>query len=79
MTLIADVTASSLADLMDHSFASDSVRVAFAGDLFECENDEESWQTLSSDVELQSFHRERIKKMVDIIVPGHGKPFTVAK
>lgn len=57
--------------------------VVVAGDLFENETDlsnDEVWKSAGSDCEeLQRFNRERILRMADWIVPGHGPMFKVEK
>lgn len=50
-----------------------------AGDLFECCDDENSWQNLSMDPALQEIHRQKALQSADIIIPGHGRPFTVCR
>lgn len=49
------------------------------GDLFECSDDEGSWQELSMDAALQDVHRQRALQSADIIIPGHGQPFRVLR
>ncbi|XP_075597661.1 metallo-beta-lactamase domain-containing protein 1, partial [Balearica regulorum gibbericeps] len=51
--------------------------VVVAGDLFEKEEDEEEWRTLSEDPAKQERSRRRVLAMADVIVPGHGPPFRV--
>ncbi|NXW12045.1 MBLC1 protein, partial [Fregetta grallaria] len=51
--------------------------VVVAGDLFEKEEDEEEWRTLSEDPRKQERSRRRVMAMADVIVPGHGPPFRV--
>ena len=46
-----------------------------AGDIFENENDLSIWQSLSSNIAMQQQSRERIVKLADYVVPGHGKMF----
>ncbi|XP_041034905.1 metallo-beta-lactamase domain-containing protein 1 isoform X2 [Carcharodon carcharias] len=53
--------------------------VVVAGDLFEREDDEGSWQPLSENPELQAKHRDRVRSLADVIIPGHGAPFRVIK
>ncbi|KFP60134.1 Metallo-beta-lactamase domain-containing protein 1, partial [Cariama cristata] len=48
-----------------------------AGDLFEKEEDEEEWRTLSEDPRKQEESRQRVMAVADVIVPGHGPPFRV--
>lgn len=48
-----------------------------AGDLFECCEDEDSWQDLSMDTALQEVNRRKALQSADIIIPGHGLPFRV--
>lgn len=50
-----------------------------AGDLFERCDDEDSWQELSVDTALQEVHRQKALQSVDIIIPGHGRPFRVLR
>lgn len=49
--------------------------VAIAGDLFECKDDEECWKEFSQCVSKQKMNRDKIREMVDYIVPGHGAMF----
>ncbi|NXI89872.1 MBLC1 protein, partial [Psophia crepitans] len=51
--------------------------VVVAGDLFEKEEDEEEWRTLSEDPAKQERSRRRVLAVADVIVPGHGPPFRV--
>jgi len=51
--------------------------VGICGDLFECENDDGTWQTVSENIEMQSNNREKILKICDHIVPGHGPMFKI--
>ncbi|NXE58159.1 MBLC1 protein, partial [Casuarius casuarius] len=51
--------------------------VVVAGDLFEREGDEGTWQGLSEDPARQEASRRRVLAMADVIVPGHGPPFRV--
>ncbi|XP_051900512.1 metallo-beta-lactamase domain-containing protein 1 [Pristis pectinata] len=53
--------------------------VVVAGDLFEREDDEQSWRELSENPELQARHRDRVRTLADVIIPGHGPPFRVTK
>lgn len=59
--------------------------VAITGDLFEYKNDwvttdtSEAWEPWSQDKELQMRSREKIWKLADYIVPGHGDIFPVDK
>lgn len=50
-----------------------------AGDLFESSADEESWRELSLNPTQQQLHRQRALQTADIIIPGHGPPFTVRR
>ncbi|KAK7909393.1 hypothetical protein WMY93_014077 [Mugilogobius chulae] len=50
-----------------------------AGDLFENHCDESSWRELSLNPELQHQHRQRALQRAQVIIPGHGAPFTVSK
>ena len=50
--------------------------VAICGDLFECKDDDGTWQEVSVDQELQSKNRESIIELCDFIVPGHGPMFS---
>lgn len=62
---------------------SDKGVVAITGDLFENErdiNDDSIWKAAGSDNEkLQTENREKIMKIADWIVPGHGQMFQVKK
>ena len=49
--------------------------VVVCGDLFEKENDENEWQSLSECVKLQEENRARILQLADYVVPGHGAIF----
>ncbi|XP_072905036.1 metallo-beta-lactamase domain-containing protein 1 [Hemitrygon akajei] len=53
--------------------------VVVAGDLFEREDDEQDWRELSENPELQARHRDRVRALADVIIPGHGPPFRVTK
>lgn len=53
--------------------------ILIAGDLFECCEDEDSWQDLSMDTALQEVNRQKALQSADIIVPGHGLPFRVIR
>ncbi|KAG8430537.1 hypothetical protein GDO86_020423, partial [Hymenochirus boettgeri] len=53
--------------------------VAVAGDLFEREEDKDTWQQLSENPQIQEVNRAAILKMADVIIPGHGPPFRVIK
>ncbi|CAH2272752.1 metallo-beta-lactamase domain-containing 1 [Pelobates cultripes] len=53
--------------------------VAVAGDLFEREEDHDSWRQLSEDPETQERNRTALLKVADVIVPGHGPPFKVIR
>ncbi|KAL1506567.1 hypothetical protein ABEB36_005903 [Hypothenemus hampei] len=64
-------------------FNNNDVLYAITGDLFEKEEDLENdniWISAGSDNEqLQRDNREKILKLVDFIVPGHGPMFQVPK
>ena len=49
--------------------------VVVCGDLFEKENDENDWKSLSECVKLQEENRARILQLADYVVPGHGAIF----
>lgn len=49
--------------------------VGIVGDLFECENDEDVWRSMSEFVEQQEKNRAKILELCDYIVPGHGAMF----
>lgn len=51
--------------------------VVVAGDVFEREGDEDSWQALSEDTVAQERSRKRVLGTADVVVPGHGAPFRV--
>ena len=53
--------------------------VVISGDMFEDENDEEtgSWKPQSQNEKLQEISRAFLKRIADIIVPGHGRFFKV--
>ncbi|XP_029436490.1 metallo-beta-lactamase domain-containing protein 1 [Rhinatrema bivittatum] len=53
--------------------------VAVAGDLFECEGDEETWRELSENPVLQEGSRQKVLTMADVVIPGHGAPFRVIR
>lgn len=59
--------------------------VAITGDLFEYDRDwltvdtSEAWEPWSQDKKLQTQSREKIWKLADYIVPGHGDTFKVDK
>uniref|UniRef100_A0A8C5KLS8 Metallo-beta-lactamase domain-containing protein 1 n=1 Tax=Jaculus jaculus TaxID=51337 RepID=A0A8C5KLS8_JACJA len=53
--------------------------VVVAGDVFERQGDEDSWQSLSEDTVAQQRSRMRILGIADVIVPGHGAPFLVIR
>jgi len=56
--------------------------VAITGDLFECEEDlqiERLWRDFSEDPEKQLISRERILRIADYIIPGHGDIFKIQK
>ena len=49
--------------------------VVVCGDLFEKENDENEWQSLSECVEKQEKNRAKILQLADYVIPGHGAMF----
>jgi glyoxylase-like metal-dependent hydrolase (beta-lactamase superfamily II) len=49
--------------------------VVVCGDLFEKENDENEWQSLSECVEKQGKNRAKILQLADYVIPGHGAMF----
>ncbi|XP_040828851.1 metallo-beta-lactamase domain-containing protein 1 [Ochotona curzoniae] len=53
--------------------------VVMAGDVFEHDGDEDSWQALSEDPVAQERSRRTILGMADLVVPGHGPPFRVMR
>ena len=57
--------------------------IVIAGDLFEkCEDliDDSIWKEAGSeDPELQAKNREKVLKMADFVIPGHGAMFPVSK
>ncbi|XP_005413798.1 PREDICTED: metallo-beta-lactamase domain-containing protein 1 [Chinchilla lanigera] len=53
--------------------------VVVAGDVFERDGDEGSWQELSEDPVAQERSRKRILGAANVIVPGHGAPFRVVR
>lgn len=53
--------------------------VVVAGDVFERQGDEESWQALSEDPVAQERSRRRVLAAADVVVPGHGAPFRVIR
>lgn len=53
--------------------------VAITGDLFECQDDESSWRDISQYVTKQEINREKITKMSNCIVPGHGAMFKIKR
>ncbi|XP_031554981.1 metallo-beta-lactamase domain-containing protein 1-like [Actinia tenebrosa] len=53
--------------------------VVIAGDLFECENDEDSWKDVSQFPDKQAQNRDSVLQVADWIVPGHGAMFKVKK
>ncbi|XP_038642797.1 metallo-beta-lactamase domain-containing protein 1 [Scyliorhinus canicula] len=57
----------------------DEGTVVVAGDLFEREDDDGSWQLLSENPELQAKNRNKVLNLADVIIPGHGAPFRVIK
>ncbi|NXP79132.1 MBLC1 protein, partial [Ramphastos sulfuratus] len=53
--------------------------VLVAGDLFESEEDEEVWRSLSQDQAQQERSRSWALGIADVIVPGHGAAFRVCR
>ncbi|XP_075062611.1 metallo-beta-lactamase domain-containing protein 1 [Mixophyes fleayi] len=53
--------------------------VAVAGDVFEREDDEDTWRELSENPEIQEKSRRTLLDLADVIVPGHGPPFRVIR
>lgn len=53
--------------------------VVVAGDVFERQGDEGSWQALSEDPVAQERSRRRVLAVADVVVPGHGAPFKVIR
>ncbi|XP_062947878.1 metallo-beta-lactamase domain-containing protein 1 [Cynocephalus volans] len=53
--------------------------VVVAGDVFEHDGDEDSWQALSEDPVAQERSRKRVLGTADVVVPGHGAPFRVVR
>ncbi|KAG8523774.1 Metallo-beta-lactamase domain-containing protein 1 [Galemys pyrenaicus] len=53
--------------------------VVVAGDVFESDGDENSWQALSEDPVAQERSRKKILSTADVIVPGHGVPFRLVR
>ncbi|XP_067117928.1 metallo-beta-lactamase domain-containing protein 1 [Osmerus mordax] len=51
--------------------------VLVAGDLFERCADEESWRELSENVTVQEANRQEALRTSDVIIPGHGLPFSI--
>ena len=52
------------------------------GDLFECEadlTDDSIWRDVSENPEVQLENRQKILKIADFIIPGHGPGFKVIK
>ena len=53
--------------------------VVIAGDLFEDENDDAddgvAWKENAWDAERQAESRDAIRRIADVVVPGHGRPF----
>ena len=56
-------------------FNSEHGVVGICGDLFESKDDNEVWQEISENVEVQLKNRKFITNMCDHIVPGHGDMF----
>ena len=57
----------------------DQGTVVIVGDLFERENDDQIWREISEFPQMQEENRQRVLKMADYIVPGHGAMFKVVK
>ncbi|XP_069502492.1 metallo-beta-lactamase domain-containing protein 1 [Ambystoma mexicanum] len=53
--------------------------VVVAGDLFERERDDGSWQELSENPTLQEENRQKVLRLADVVIPGHGAPFRVIR
>ncbi|XP_012878906.1 PREDICTED: metallo-beta-lactamase domain-containing protein 1 [Dipodomys ordii] len=53
--------------------------VVLAGDVFERDGDEDTWQALSEDPVAQEQSRKRVLGAADVVVPGHGAPFRVVR
>lgn len=53
--------------------------VLVAGDLFERCSDEDSWRDLSLNAAAQELSRREALRTSDVIIPGHGLPFTVLR
>ncbi|NXG54069.1 MBLC1 protein, partial [Psilopogon haemacephalus] len=53
--------------------------VLVAGDLFERQEDEEVWRSLSQDQAQQERSRSWALSVADVIVPGHGAAFRVCR
>ncbi|XP_074047319.1 metallo-beta-lactamase domain-containing protein 1 [Macrotis lagotis] len=51
--------------------------VVAAGDVFEREDDGDTWRGLSEDPVAQERSRQRVLAAADVVVPGHGGPFRV--
>ena len=53
-------------------------RVAFVGDLWDEENDEEFWRDISENPNIQAKSREYVAEQnFDLVIPGHGPPFAL--
>ena len=53
--------------------------VVICGDLFECENDEQTWRDVSDAPEIQEESRRKVLAIADYIIPGHGSMFKVIR
>ncbi|XP_072474177.1 metallo-beta-lactamase domain-containing protein 1 [Notamacropus eugenii] len=53
--------------------------VVVAGDVFEREDDGDTWRQLSEDPTAQERSRQRVLAAADVVVPGHGGPFRVLR
>jgi glyoxylase-like metal-dependent hydrolase (beta-lactamase superfamily II) len=53
--------------------------VVIAGDLFECENDNDCWKDVSQFPDQQARNRDKVQQIADWIIPGHGGMFKVKK
>ena len=51
--------------------------IVLCGDLFECENDKDSWKEISESPEEQEKNRRMVLNIANYIVPGHGPMFKV--
>ncbi|XP_043852643.1 metallo-beta-lactamase domain-containing protein 1 [Dromiciops gliroides] len=53
--------------------------VVVAGDVFEREDDGDTWRQLSENPAAQERSRQRVLAAADVVVPGHGGPFRVLR